>query len=260
MLTITELDDRLNYDQLTGIFTWKAVLPRSTAKVGDPAGSITKSGRVQIAINGYRYYAHQLAWLAVYGEIPTRAILHKDRNYSNNAISNLDLALDVRQPLSQQLLKELFSYDDSTGLLTRLKGIGGTTYISEVVGHVHGNSGYRVVIVNGKSYQAHRLVWLWKTGELPDLEIDHINGNRSDNSWANLRLATKEQNQHNAKLRSDNKSGVKGMKRNRNYLECRVAYNGEVTYKCFKVGEEDLAVAWLQETRLRLHGEFVNHG
>jgi hypothetical protein len=260
MLTVTELNDSLNYDPLTGTFTWKAVLPRSSARVGDLAGSITKSGRLQLSVKGYRYYAHQLAWLAIYEEIPTRAILHKDKNYLNNAISNLELASDVRQPLTQKLLQELFDYNEDSGLLTRLKGVGGSTYSGEVVGHVHGRRGYRVVIVNGKPYQAHRLVWLLKTGDLPDAEIDHINGNRADNSWGNLRLATKEQNQHNAKLRSDNKSGVKGMKRNRDYLECRVAHEGEVAYKCFKASEEDLAIAWLRETRMRLHGEFANHG
>jgi len=55
------------------------------------------------------------------------------------------------------------------------------------------------------------------TGEFPPKggEIDHINRDRADNRWANLRLATRSQNNMNAGLRSDNKSGHKGVSKRR---------------------------------------------
>lgn len=260
MLTLELLKQRLNYNQDSGQFTWNLPPARSAITSGEPAGSITQNGRVQLCIDGTRYYGHQLAWMFSTGELPTGIVKHKDGNQLNNTFNNLELCLDASKPMSQDLLKELFTYEEETGNFIRNGSVGGSTYKGEIVGHIHGKRGYVAVMVNKSSYVAHRLAWLYMTGEDAPSDIDHINGCRSDNRWDNLRLATKEQNQHNAKLRSDNSSGVKGMQRNRDYLECRVAHEGEVSYKCFKATEEDLAIAWLRETRLRLHGEFANHG
>jgi len=63
-----------------------------------------------------------------------------------------------------------------------------------------------------KQVKAHRYIWEHYNGEIKaGLEIDHINGIKTDNRIENLRLATKSQNQHNSKIRIDNKSGVKGV-------------------------------------------------
>lgn len=70
--------------------------------------------------------------------------------------------------------------------------------------------GYKVIRVQGKTYRQHRLAF-YCMGLDPPAIVDHINGNRADNSWANLRGATKAQNQHNRKLSRNNKSGVKGV-------------------------------------------------
>jgi hypothetical protein len=71
--------------------------------------------------------------------------------------------------------------------------------------------GYRKISVCGRNYLEHRLAWLFMTGEYPDGEIDHINGDKIDNRYSNLRLATPSQNQANKGMRSDNTSGVKGV-------------------------------------------------
>lgn len=86
-LTQSEIKQILHYDQDTGIFTWK-VNRTGTALAGTVAGKMTK-GRVQIKINGKRYYAHRLAWIYVYGEWPTQEIDHINLVMDDNRIENL---------------------------------------------------------------------------------------------------------------------------------------------------------------------------
>ncbi len=72
--------------------------------------------------------------------------------------------------------------------------------------------GYRRVKVNGASVMVHRIAWEILNGPIPDgLQVDHINGRKSDNRAINLRLATNSQNQCNSLARCDSKSGIRGV-------------------------------------------------
>ena len=83
-----ELLNILNYNDKTGIFTWKNSESRKI-RVGSIAGCFDKDKYIQIRINNRSYRAHRLAWLYVYGELPLGQIDHIDGNPSNNAIENL---------------------------------------------------------------------------------------------------------------------------------------------------------------------------
>jgi len=71
--------------------------------------------------------------------------------------------------------------------------------------------GYRHGLVLRKSYRAHRVIWAMHYGEWPKDQIDHINGDRSDNRIANLRGVSNTENQKNAAIRRNNTSGVTGV-------------------------------------------------
>jgi hypothetical protein len=71
--------------------------------------------------------------------------------------------------------------------------------------------GYRAVFFGGRLRAAHRLAWLYVHGECPAF-LDHINGDRQDNRLANLRPATKSQNQANRAKNRNNTSGYKGVR------------------------------------------------
>ena len=74
------------------------------------------------------------------------------------------------------------------------------------------NKGYRIVSIDGSGYAVHRVVWALCCGKDPgQLEIDHINGDPSDNRPSNLRACNREQNTFNTKRRSDNTSGTRGI-------------------------------------------------
>ena len=86
-LTAEQLRSVLDYDQETGIFTWK--VRTSNVKVGDVAGCLAGEGYLLIGLQRRRYHAHRLAWLYVYGSWPKDQIDHINRIRTDNRISNL---------------------------------------------------------------------------------------------------------------------------------------------------------------------------
>lgn len=92
-------------------------------------------------------------------------------------------------------LKESVHYDPKTGLFSRKWKTRPTfEHIGSKKKH-----GYIVFQVCGHRDYAHRFAWLYMTGKWPK-ELDHINGDRGDNRWLNLRRATRTQNNGNRKL------------------------------------------------------------
>ena len=71
--------------------------------------------------------------------------------------------------------------------------------------------GYLVIRLEKKSFRLHRLAWLWVYGRLPSGDLDHKNGDRSDNRISNLREATRVQNTYNRGANPKNPSGIKGV-------------------------------------------------
>jgi hypothetical protein len=109
---------------------------------------------------------------------------------------------------------DVLGYDPATGLFTwkvRRNSRGGCVLPGDPAGTAF--QGYVQIKTGGVFWRAHRLAWAIMTGELPadGFEIDHINGVRSDNRFANLRLATRYQNNLNMGISRRNVSGVKGV-------------------------------------------------
>lgn len=92
--------------------------------------------------------------------------------------------------LTQEQLKEHIHYDPETGIFTRIKrgNMDNRSKIGEALGSKD-SYGYTQFNVLGETYLAHRLAYLYMTGEWPAEEVDHINRVRDDNRWDNLRLA-----------------------------------------------------------------------
>ena len=108
----------------------------------------------------------------------------------------------------------LFDYDPPSGLLRRRRHANrNSSYLplGEAVGHME-NSGYLRISIDGRRYLIHKIVWLHFYGEWPKNHIDHVDGNRSNNRIANLRLATPSQNSANKKTNNNNVLGCKGVK------------------------------------------------
>jgi len=118
--------------------------------------------------------------------------------------------------LTQAYLKTRIHYDKETGIFTRLAlHKKGFMSMSARFGNkaitAKTKLGYIRFSIDHKAYYAHRLAFLYINGEHPKLEIDHINGDKSDNRWRNLREVDHETNTRNAKLSIMNKSGILGV-------------------------------------------------
>ena len=98
--------------------------------------------------------------------------------------------------IDAETLRNLLDYDPLTGHLVWRVNRGTRAKAGQIAGALD-PQGYVVVGVNSRTYLAHRLVYLHQIGKWPPLEMDHINGDKADNSWANLRLATSAQNKAN---------------------------------------------------------------
>lgn len=118
--------------------------------------------------------------------------------------------------LTAATLRELFAYEPETGLFRYRRNtcrhvIGDPAGAVIRSGYVYISFGNRADGARGRRYGAHRLAWLYMTGEWPQAEIDHVNGSRPDNRWSNLRTATREQNMQNQRCHRDKAGeGMKG--------------------------------------------------
>lgn len=115
----------------------------------------------------------------------------------------------MTEALTLSNLKEKLNYDSSTGVFVWIKA-------NKVAGSIHTKNGHIKICLKGKFYQAHRLAWLYMTGYWPNGQIDHINGQKNDNSFANLRDVSLSENlQNQRKSHKDSKTGLLGVYFNR---------------------------------------------
>lgn len=117
----------------------------------------------------------------------------------------------MRKLPPQALLRELLNYDPETGIFVwKVDPRRGVKRKGTVAGT--NKNGYVFIgIPDYWQIQAHRLAWIYMYGPtVGGAEIDHADGNRSNNAISNLRLATRLQQNQNRRVQSNNRSGLKG--------------------------------------------------
>ena len=144
--------------------------------------------------------------------------------------------------LSSSEIRQLFHYDPHTGVLTQKNRDRGwfctdydfiawnRRYGDKEAGSIRSQANghqCRVIHIKRKRYYAHRIIWTYMTGLEPPKQIDHINGDATDNRWQNLRDGTKS-NRLNLCKYKNNKSGVTGVHRHKGKWRAVVSKDGEV--------------------------------
>lgn len=113
--------------------------------------------------------------------------------------------------LTQERLKELLHYDAETGVFRHLTKTTRRN-VGDIADSLQKEMGRYRITVNGRRYFSHRLAWLYMTGEWPKNEIDHIDGNPTNNAITNLRDVIRSVNCENRHgPQTDNKSGFLGV-------------------------------------------------
>jgi hypothetical protein len=130
---------------------------------------------------------------------PVRAVLLFKRRVQR------EIARTKLIPITQERIKERLSYDPLTGHFHWLQAR--RDRIGKRAGGPMLNK-YWHIRVDDVDYYAHHLAWLYMTGEMPALYVDHRNGDGMDNSWYNLREVSQSLNMANARSQTNKKTGL----------------------------------------------------
>jgi hypothetical protein len=176
---------------------------------------------------------------------------------------------------SPEILRSVFTYDEVSGnLIFKRRPIsmfeGGqrplnsmslwnATWEGRVAGSMN-DRGYIRVSVFGKQYLAHKVIFAMRDGEWPISEIDHINGNPSDNRLCNLRFVSRVENMQNMAISSRNKSGALGVfwDTQRGKWSATIKVNDKIIYLGSFIDVASAAVA--RKVAERKYGFHPNHG
>lgn len=174
--------------------------------------------------------------------IERRAKWHEDKEKRKEAI----------QDITVDRVRELFSYEEHTGIITNKTYRGAYALKGSEAGGIH-PSGYLKIRIDGKHYFAHRVAWLYFYGVPPVSGIDHINGNKLDNRMSNLREANQKQNGHNRRVASvNNKLGFLGVYQKRNKFVASIRVDGKLKQIGTFLTPEEAHEAYLKAKR-QLH-------
>lgn len=161
-----------------------------------------------------------------------------------------------KHTITQEELKKKIYYNPKLGKFYWIEASGSASEGDEACAITNG---YVTIKLNGKLFQAHRLAWLYKTGEMPIYNIDHINGIRTDNRFCNLRDATQSQNCMNQGISANNSSGYKGVSWHKKTGKWQVAC--KIKTKHYYLGVYDTAIQAsrvYQEFAKTHHGNFYH--
>lgn len=175
-----------------------------------------------------------------------------------------DKRLSKTQTLTAEELRSLVDYNPDTGAFTWLRRIERdqwvVTWNKKWAGKPAGTTmshGYRAMRVNDVPYLCHRLAWLHVTGEWPRKLIDHINGDKADNRFCNLREATNSENLFNSIIQ-DNHSGHRGVSLHKasGMWHAQIHYEGRAISLGYHHSPELASVAYQTAARL-IRGKWI---
>jgi hypothetical protein len=143
-------------------------------------------------------------------------------------------------------------YDPTTGVFTRRSTSKWHARAEGREINTRDTDGYVVIRIDGVMYKAHRLAWMWMTGAMPAVTIDHANRQTADNRFINLREATTKQNNENRGRPKNNKSGIVGVRKMRYGKWRAYIYHNKQNLYLGEYDQQEHAIAARQQAVGRL--------
>ena len=165
--------------------------------------------------------------------------------------------------LTAERVRELFHYDQDTGVFTRRVTRQGLKARAGDIAGTRKPSGYLSIWICGANFMVHRLAWLYVHGTWPEGQVDHINQVKADNRIANLRVATHAENMQNRKPYKTNSTGLRGVYRRKTQPDhlfyAAIKVNRKtINLGAFRTAEEAHAAYCAAAARLHTHNPAAN--
>lgn len=174
---------------------------------------------------------------------------------------------ELRPAVEVEELNSLLEYDPETGFFVWQSRNGTTAPAASWDARLAGKKagwvnaqGYVYINIHNRSHRAHRVAWAMYHGSWPDGQIDHINGNRSDNRIANLRIVNNAENSKNQCKRVNNTSGTTGVtwSKQRGKWQAQIVRHGKIKNLGHYANKDDaIAARKKAEQEMEFH---PNHG
>lgn len=152
-------------------------------------------------------------------------------------------------------LAKILDYNPDTGVFTwKVKTC--KKVVPNTIAGSFNSLGYVQLKINKQFFYGHRLAWFFVHKEYPKLEIDHVNGNPSDNRICNLRLANRQQNNQNRIVRIDSSSGIRGvtLRKDTKKWKAEIRVNKKlISLGCFHTKEEAIKTRKIAEQKYFTH-------
>lgn len=161
-----------------------------------------------------------------------------------------------RQKLSHAFVRDILDYDPDTGLFTwRYRPDQAKRWNTRFAGKTAGaviDGGYVGIRILGVRYYAHRLAWFYVYGSWPAVNVDHRDGDPSNNRLDNLRECDQSENHQNRRKQSNNSSGFVGVSRRNEGWQANIWLHGKQHWLGTYDTPEAAAAAYA-EAKQRLH-------
>lgn len=171
--------------------------------------------------------------------------------------------------ITQERLKEVLTYNPDTGVFTyNIDNKANNRKKGDVAGFkiASHDKFYLAIKIDKNLYRLSHLAILYMENRLPTKIVDHADRDTLNNKYRNLREVTESQNSHNYTKPSTNTSGVKGLYKRKDGWQVRVMLHNKAYTAFFSVKadnwdlKKEEAITYLQNLRVKLHGEFACHG
>jgi hypothetical protein len=162
----------------------------------------------------------------------------------------------------QKDLRQFFDYIDGELVWkSRSSKRFNTAFSGKPAGCLRKDQGYVYIRFMQKQYLAHRLIYAWHCDqEFDDKQIDHIDGNKSNNRIENLRLASPMENANNRGKQKNNSVGLKGVTYNRRAKKYQAQIHSLGKTKYLGIFDSSLdAYAAYMSAAIKEHGKFVHN-